>query len=68
MLSIGIIWNSAYKYKAMIEKDLREKVVVSGIFDFDFSDNDYIEFVWKIYSSEQMEKWKIENRQQRRNL
>lgn len=61
MLSIGIVWNSAYRFSNTIIEDIRHRLEVISFLDFDLGD-DYIEFVKEIYFSEQMEEWKIEKK------
>ncbi len=61
MLSIGIIWNTAQSMKEDIINDMNGKVNVICSFDMDLEDK-YIEFVNSIYSSENMEQYKIDNK------
>lgn len=61
MLSIGIIWNSANFLKEDILKDISEQTNLLGYFEMDLGTK-YNEFVEAIYDSEEMEKWKIENK------
>ena len=61
MYSIGIIWNKSYSYKNCIIDDINQLGHVVNTCDIDLDDN-YEEFVRKIYDSEDMEEWKINNK------
>ena len=61
MLSIGIIWNSAHNLKDEILKDIREQTNLLEYFEIDLG-SEYINFVNAIYESENMERWKIDNK------
>lgn len=61
MLSIGIIWNSAHNLKDDILKDVSEQTNLLEYFEIDLG-SEYIDFVNTIYESENMERWKIENK------
>lgn len=61
MTSIGIIWNTAQDYSSEIINDIRVDMPILGRIDLDLKDK-YEEFVWKLYSTENMEKWKIEKK------
>lgn len=61
MLSIGIIWNCANFLKEDILKDVSQTTHLLDHFEIDLG-NKYIEFINAIYSSENMETWKIEKK------
>lgn len=61
MLSIGIIWNCANFLNKEIIHDVDEKTNILESIELDLGDK-YEDFVRSIYSSEQMEKCKIENK------
>lgn len=61
MLGIGIIWNTVYQYKDLIINDMTNKVTIVDTFDINLQEK-LGDFVNAIYDSENMERWKIENK------
>ena len=62
MRCIGIIWNSAFRYrKEMVEIISRYAMSISRQFEINLK-SQYNEFVREIYMSEDMENWKIESK------
>lgn len=63
MLSLAIIWNSAYHLKEQITRDMNKYATVLGNFDIVFSsDEEYSKFVYNVYFQENMEKWKTDKK------
>ncbi len=63
MLSLAIIWNSAYQFKNQIISDMNKYGTVLGNCDILFSsDQEYSKFVYDVYFQENMEKWKIDKK------
>jgi len=61
VLSIGIVWNCANFLNKEIIRDVDERTSILESIELDLGDK-YEDFVRAIYSSEQMEEWKIENK------
>lgn len=61
MISVGIIWNSANQYREEILADIGSLTKLMDSFEVELGEN-YTEFVQEIYSSENMEQWKIDKK------
>lgn len=61
MISLGIVWNSSYYLKEQIIEDIKNQANVLDVFDLRLGKH-FEQFLYEIYKSENMEKFKIDKK------
>lgn len=67
MVYIGVLWNTVNDFKDEIVKDINEVEEILCYFDYNLNEN-YENFVRKMYESDGIAKWKVDSKLETMNL